>query len=196
MQVQIVSKGIDVSQALRERATGRLEEMMDKYIHREGDGHVHVSREGQGFRSTVAVNLPSGASFQAQGNAADAYAATDEALEHVEKRLRRYKRRLKDHKHDDRAAAFAISILENPVRDEDLDEEREGEEALMAAAKDDPVVVAQSHGRVRTMTPGMAALECSLADGDVVVFRNARHGRTNVCYKRSDGNIGWIDPEG
>ena len=60
MQIQIASKGIDVSQALRERITDRLEEMMDKYIHREGEAQVSISREGSGFRTVCSVHLPSG----------------------------------------------------------------------------------------------------------------------------------------
>ena len=192
MQVQIVSKGIDVSAALRERVQARLAEMMDKYIHRDGEAHVALSREGTGFRSVTAVHLPSGASFQSQGENADAYAAADEALEHLEKRLRRYKRRLKNHKQEDRSEIFAMSILENPIRDEDADSDAEVE---LPDSPDQALVVAQKHGRVRTLTPGMAALECAMADSGVVVFRNARHGRVNVCFKRPDGNIGWIDPE-
>jgi len=191
MQVQIVSKGIDVSQALRERIEGRLEEMMDKYIHREGDANVVVSREGSGFRGVVNLNLPSGASFQSQGDAPDAYSAADEALTHLEKRLRRYKRRLKDHKHEDRAESFAMTILENPVRDAiDSDDDED-----LPAGNSDAMVIAQTHGKVRTLTPGMAALECAMADSGVVIFRNAKHGRVNVVFKRPDGNIGWVDPE-
>ena len=104
MQIQIVSKGIDVSPALRERISGRLDEMMDKYIHREGEAHVSVSREGTGFKTVCSVHLPSGASMEGQGAAQDAYGATDEALTHIEKRLRRYKRRLKDHSKAQKAA--------------------------------------------------------------------------------------------
>jgi len=193
MQVQIVSKGIDVSQALRERVTGRLEEMMDKYIHRDGEANVSMAREGTGFRGVVAIHLPSGASFQAQGNSSDAYGAADEALEHIEKRLRRYKRRLKDHKQEDRAANYAMFVLENPVRDEEEDDDDAA--VLSADSAPDPMVIAQKHGKVRTLTPGMAALECAMADSGVVVFKNAKHGRTNVVFKRTDGNIGWIDPE-
>ena len=192
MQVQIVSKGIDVSQALRARIEGRLEEMMDKYIHRDGEANVSMSREGQGFRGVVALHLPSGASFQSQGQNPDAYAAADEALTHLEKRLRRYKRRLKDRKLEDRAETFAMTILENPVRD-DADEDES--EVALPDGPDQALVVAQKHGKVRTLTPGMAALECAMADSGVVVFRNARHGRVNVCFKRPDGNIGWIDPD-
>lgn len=192
MQVQIVSKGIDVSQALRERIEGRLDEMMDKYIHRDGDANVSMSREGSGFRGVVAVNLPSGASFQSQGNAPDAYAAADEALTHIEKRLRRYKRRLKDHKHEDRAETFAMTILENPIRDV-VDSDNEDDDTPLGNS--DAMVIAQSHGKVRKLTPGMAALECAMADSGVVIFRNAKHGRVNVVFKRPDGNIGWVDPE-
>ena len=91
MNIQIASKGIDVSAALSERITNRLEEMMDKYIHRDGDAQVSISREGTGFRTLCSVHLPSGATMEGKGQAHDGYASADEALEHVEKRLRRYK---------------------------------------------------------------------------------------------------------
>lgn len=186
MQIQIASKGIDVSPALQDRIKGRLEEMMDKYIHREGDAQVFISREGTGFRTSCSVHLPSGASMESQGNAHDGYAAADEALEHIEKRLRRYSRRLKDHNAAEKKNAFSMFILENPVSDDDDEKE---------PANHDPIVIAESDGNLKTMTPGMAALELGLADNGVVVFNNARHGRLNVVFKRSDGNIGWIDPK-
>ncbi len=189
MQVQIVSKGIDVSKALEERIQDRLEEMMDKYIHREGEAQVSIQRDGSGFRTVISVHLPSGASFEGEGRAQDAYPASDEALEHIEKRLRRYKRRLKDHSRKQKAAEAALFVLENPVAPEEV----ETEEAL--PVRDDPMVIAESTGKVRTMTPGMAALEVGLADSGVVVFHNSRHGRLNVVYKRPDGHIGWIDPQ-
>ncbi|MEL7231513.1 MAG: ribosome-associated translation inhibitor RaiA [Pseudomonadota bacterium] len=189
MQVQIVSKGIDVSKALEERIQDRLEEMMDKYIHREGEAQVSIQRDGSGFRTVISVHLPSGATFEGEGRAQDAYPASDEALEHIEKRLRRYKRRLKDHSRKQKAAEAALFVLENPVAPEEV----ETEEAL--PVRDDPMVIAESTGKVRTMTPGMAALEVGLADSGVVVFHNSRHGRLNVVYKRPDGHIGWIDPQ-
>ena len=119
MQIQIVSKGIDVSPALRERISARIDEMMDKYIHREGEAQVSVSKEGNGFKTVCSIHLPSGATMEGQGKGADAYGATDESLEHVEKRLRRYKRRLKDHSQKAKAKNGAMFILENPVRDTD-----------------------------------------------------------------------------
>lgn len=187
MQIQIASKGIDVSTALRERITTRLEDMMDKYIHRDGEAQVSVSREGSGFRTLCSVHLPSGATMEGKGEAHDGYAAADEALEHVEKRLRRYSRRLKEHNAQAKADAFSMFILENPVRDDD-----EEAEDLQAS---EPIVIAEKPGKIRTMTPSMAALELGLADTGVVIFNNAKHGGLNVVFKRSDGNIGWIDPK-
>lgn len=185
MQIQIVSKGIDVSAALQERISDRLEEMMDKYIHREGDAQVSVSREGSGFKTTISLHLPSGANFEADGRAQEAYPATDEALEHIEKRLRRYKRRLKDHSQKAKAKEAAHFILSNPAGPEDDDTD--------ISVPDEPMVIAESTGHIRTLTPGMAALEVGLADSGFVVFHNSRHGGLNVVYKRSDGHIGWID---
>lgn len=187
MQIQIVSKGIDVSPALRERITGKIDEMMDKYIHREGDVQVSVSKEGSGFKTVCSIHLPSGASMEGQGRAADAYAASDEALEHVEKRLRRYKRRLKDHSQQAKAKNASMFILENPVREDDAEDMESG-------GQDEPMIISESVSTIRTLTPGMAALELGLADNGVVVFNNAKHGGINVVFKRSDGNIGWIDP--
>jgi len=187
MQIQIVSKGIDVSPALRERITGKIDEMMDKYIHREGDVQVSVSKEGSGFKTVCSIHLPSGASMEGQGRAADAYAASDEALEHIEKRLRRYKRRLKDHSQQAKAKNASLFILENPVREDDAEDMESG-------GQDEPMIISESVSTIRTLTPGMAALELGLADNGVVVFNNAKHGGINVVFKRSDGNIGWIDP--
>ncbi len=191
MQIQIVSKGIDVSPALRERISGRLEEMMDKYIHRDGEAHVAVSREGSGFRTVCSVHLPSGATMEGQGQAQEAYGATDEALNHMEKRLRRYKRRLKDHSQKAKAKNMSLFVLQDPIGDMDVDDESQDDDVL----QDDPIVIAERQSKIRTMTPSMAALELGLADSGVVVFHNARHGRINVVFKRSDGNIGWVDPE-
>ena len=189
MHIQIVSKGIDVSPALSERIKSRLEDMMDKYIHRDGEMHVAISKEGAGFHTVISAHLPSGATMQSSGSAHDAYAASDEALEHLEKRLRRYKRRLKDHQAEQKAQArelqMAMYVLQNPVQEGDDDEQVPAE----------PLVIAEKKNKIKTMTVSMATLELGLTDSAAIIFNNAAHGGLNVVYKRVDGNIGWIDPE-
>ncbi len=191
MQIQIVSKGIDVSPALRERITARLDEMMDKYIHRDGEAQVSVSKEGTGFKTVCSIHLPSGTSMEGQGQAQDAYGAADESLEHIEKRLRRYKRRLKDHSPQAKAKNAAMFILQNPVSAAELDDDSEDH----AGGEAKPMVIAEMSSKIKTLTPGMAALELGLADNGVIVFHNAKHGGINVVFKRADGNIGWVDPQ-
>jgi ribosomal subunit interface protein len=161
--------------------------MIDKYIHREGEAQVSVSKEGSGFKTVCSIHLPSGATMEGQGVASDAYAASDESLEHVEKRLRRYKRRLKDHSKQAKAKNGTMFVLENPITDNSEDD-------MEYDGNTEPLVIAEKSSKIRTLTPGMAAFELGLADNGVVVFNNARHGGLNVVFKRSDGNIGWIDP--
>jgi hypothetical protein len=45
------------------------------------------------------------------------------------------------------------------------------------------------------MAVAMAVLQLDIADAPVLMFRNAASGNLNVVYRRSDGNVGWIDPE-
>jgi len=187
MQIQIVSKGIDVSAALSQRINDRLEEMMDKYIHRDGEVHVSISKDGPGFHTVISAHLPSGATMQANGTAPDAYGASDEALEHLEKRLRRYKRRLSDHRAEDKAEGLAMYVLQNPVGADDDGTDNQ--------APSEPMVISEQKTEIRTMTVSMASLELGLTDSSAVMFRNAAHGGLNVVFKRADGNVGWIDPQ-
>jgi len=190
MQIHIVSKGIDVSSALSERINGRLEDMMDKYIHRAGEAYVSISKEGSGFNAVISLHLPSGATMAAKGSAQNAYGAADEALGHLEKRLRRYKRRLTDHQAEQKSEALAMYVLQNPVSTEDDDDDDDSN-----APPAEPLVIAEQKTEIRTMTVSMASLELGLTDSSAVVFHNAAHGGLNVVFKRADGNVGWIDPQ-
>jgi ribosome hibernation promoting factor len=96
MPVRISGKNIDIGAALRQRVNERLAEALDKYFDRGYSGHVTVEKDGFGFRTECAIHLDSGATFEAEGMAADAYASADQAAIRMEKQLRRYKRRLKD----------------------------------------------------------------------------------------------------
>ena len=91
-------------------------------VHREGEAQVSVSKEGPGFKTVCSIHLPSGATMEGQGVAADAYTASNEALDHVEKRLRRYKRRLKDHSKKAKAKKVAKKE-EAPAKEEVVKEE-------------------------------------------------------------------------
>ena len=98
MAFRISGQNLDVGGALRERINDRVAEAMAKYFDGGYSGHVTVAREGTGFHTECAVHLDSKITLRAEASAPDAYASADEAVLRMEKQLRRYHRRLKDHR--------------------------------------------------------------------------------------------------
>jgi ribosomal subunit interface protein len=198
MHIQFVSKGIDVSPALRERIEGKVEEGTAKYFNRPGEAFVTAAKEGFGFRVECALHLPSGAFLQATGEGADAYAAAEIAVGHLEKRLRRYKRRLKDHHAENKlelpAEETPIVVFRGNGRAVTLDEDDSDLDDGGATGGSEPVIVAETVGELRTLTVSMAVHEMDVLDTPFMLFRNAASGSLNVVYRRPDGHVGWIDP--
>lgn len=191
MPFRVSGKNIDIGEALRERMSARIQEALGKHFQGGYSGHVTVSRDGFGFRTECAIHLASGITLEAEAMAADAYASADQAALRIEKRLRRYKRRLKD-RHAARAngpmtdaAALEAATYVLTAPETDSDEEM---------TEFNPVVVAESTTTLRQMPVSDAVMELDLTGAPVVVFRHASHGRINVVYRRPDGHIGWVDP--
>src|ERR1700753_3288796 len=132
MTLRISGKSISIGEALRRRVTHRTEELLRKYFDGNYSGHITLSKDGMGFRTDCALHLDSGITLEAESNAADAYASADAALLMIEKRLRRYKSRLKDRSARKHAAAAALSgfdgfvldapsyVIEAPAEDEEV----------------------------------------------------------------------------
>ena len=194
MRIQVAGRQMDVGEALRTRIEGELASGVGKYFDRATDAVVTVAKNGGGsqFEVDCLVHLPSGISLQSQGHGGDAHSAFGEAMEKLEKRVRRYKRRLRNHHAGNKSplpAEEAPAYVLAPLQ-EDTDA---GEDA--PAADSAPLVIAENTVSVRTMTVSTAVLQLDLTDQPALLFRNAAHGGFNVVYRRPDGNIGWIDPE-
>ena len=98
MPFRVSGKNIEIGDALSTRIDDRISEAMGKYFDGGFSGHATVTKEGFGFRTECALHLDTGVTLEAEGKGADAYASADQAAIHIEKRLRRYKRRRTDHK--------------------------------------------------------------------------------------------------
>jgi ribosomal subunit interface protein len=203
MRVHIVGKGVELSDALKERIAEKVTGSVEKYFHRPGEALVAVSRAGRSFfRVDCSLHLPSGAMMNARGEAEDAYVAADEMMARLEKRLRRYGRRLKDRTAVRNAAAkheeTALYVIERADAadidddDEDLAARSNGADHGNGA---EPIIIAESTGELQMMAVGGAVQEMDLTDSPFLLFRNAAHGELNVVYRRPDGHIGWIDPK-
>jgi putative sigma-54 modulation protein len=190
MPFRVSGRNLDIGEALRNRMNARVAEAMAKYFDGGYSGHVTVGKEGFGFRTECAVHLDSGITLHTDGMAADAYASADQAALRIEKRLRRYKRRLKG-----RATArtdMAANELNADTQSYVIaapDHETEEE-----VADFNPVIIAESTTTLERLSVSEAVLELDMTGAPVVVFRHCVSGRVNIVYRRGDGNVGWVDP--
>jgi ribosomal subunit interface protein len=195
MNVQVSGRHVNLGDALRQRISDEIAAGIGKYFDRSGEADVHVGRDGHNFYVDILVRLASGQQLEARGLGPDAHGAFDAALSRLETRIRRYKRRLKNHHAQSSgrtADAQLASLIVLRADDEgDFDEAWDGDAASAPAA----MIIAETEATVKTMPVSMAVLELDLADAPMVLFRNAGHGGLSVVYRRKDGNIGWIDPE-
>ena len=188
MPFRVSGKNLDIGEALRTRISARVAEALVKYFDGGYSGHVTVGKDGFGFRTECAIHLDSGVTLHTDGMAADAYSSADQAALRIEKRLRRYKRRLKGRSasaaNDGDGTADAQSyIIAAP--DHESDEE---------ITDFNPVIIQESTTTLERLSVSDAVMELDMTGAPVVVFRHSASGRVNMVYRRGDGNIGWVDP--
>lgn len=194
MTLRVSGKSISVGEALRDRVSERTNEVLRKYFDGNYSGHITLSKDGIGFRTDCSLHLDSGITLEADSIAADAYVSADQALLLIEKRLRRYKSRLKDRSaRKAYAATAALSdlngaeldapsyVIEAPSHDDDVNEFN-------------PVIIAEATTSLKRYSVSEAVMELDLTGAPVMVFQHGGSGRVNIIYRRPDGNVGWVDP--
>ncbi len=187
MRYQISGKQIDIGESLQTHVQTELSEMVSKYSGRPTDAVVTFSKSAHEYVCETVVHLSTGLSAQAKGHATEIYASFDSSLEKMDKQLRRYKRRLKDH-HKERPQPVELSDAGSYIL-ASTDDSNEVEPESSA-----PVIVAEMEAKIPSISVGEAVMQMELANAPVVVFRNEKNSVLNVVYRRDDGNIGWIDP--
>lgn len=183
MSLRVTGRHMDVGEAFRTRIEERLNEQVAKYFDGNFSGTVVVSKESSRFSCDCTLHLDSGVIFQAAGQSHDPEAAFAAAADRIEKRLRRYKGRLKDHKGNPSTREVAYTVME--AISEEVDE---------VPADYAPAIVAETSIIVGTLSVAGAVMELDRRDSPIVVFKNAGSGAINIVYRRSDGNFGWVDP--
>lgn len=191
MTIRVSGKSISVGEALRERVSDRTDEVLRKYFEGNYSGHVTIGKDKAGFRTDCALHLDSGMTLESEAVAADAYASADQAIGLIERRLKRYKSRLKDRSLRKTAVASAelaaldasSYVIEAPATDDDQE-----------VTAFNPVVIAETTTVLKRLSVSEAVMELDLTGAPVVVFLHGTNGRLNLVYRRADGNVGWIDP--
>jgi ribosomal subunit interface protein len=187
MPFRVSGKNLDLGDALRERISDRIAETVGKYFDGGYSGHVTLAKDGFGIRTECAIHLDSKITLHAEGMAPDAYASADQAALRVEKRLRRYHRRLKDRRAGRGDGSAPVDAASYIIAAPDDD----GEAVIDGFT---PVIIAESTTALKQLSVSDAVIELDMTGAPVLVFRHAAHGGINIVYRRADGHFGWIDP--
>ncbi len=190
MKIMISGKHVDVGESLHAHIERRLEDGVNKYLERVTSINVVISKEAHRFKVDINGNMgtSSGIILKSSAQADDVYACFDAAADKIEKQLRRYKRRLTNHHKQSHGQGNTVLVSAKKYV---LKSDNEAE-----AQDEAPVVIAEKATAVETLTVSEAVMKMDLADLPALMFFNSASGRINVVYRRVDGNISWVDPEG
>ncbi|WP_126975313.1 ribosome hibernation-promoting factor, HPF/YfiA family [Frigidibacter oleivorans] len=187
MRYQISGKGMEVGDALQTHVKSELGETLEKYAGRPTDATVVFSKNAYEYVCEATVHLSTGLTAASTGKAGDIYPAFEACREKMDKQLRRYKRRLKDH-HKERLEPVEFAGAPSYI----LAANGEADDAEPDSLQ--PMIIAEMETKVPTLSVGEAVMQMELSQAAMLVFRNEKSGGVNIVHRRDDGNIGWIDP--
>lgn len=191
MDINVTGRKMNVGAALTQHVEERLESIAEKFFSRTIDAHATFVKEGHLYRVDLSFHANQGINMQARAEADDPYATFELAAEKIEKQLRRYKRRLKNHHHTPQRE-IAVEI----ANDLTLAPEEEDADGMVNGEMPDgpPLIIAENKKEIPHVSVGDAVMLMDLADASVFMFRNRKSDTLDVVYRRPDGNIGWISP--
>ena len=189
MDITVSGKQVELSDALRERVSHELSGITGKYFEHAQDARVTFAKSRLGFSCDINLHAGRGLTLRGEAEGTDAYTAFDKAAAHVGKRLRRYRRRVNEHARDHAQRARPEAARQIILAAEAEDHEEPDTEIHAA-----PTVIAESATEIAHLSVSEAVMRMELADHRVVMFRDVNSGVLNVVYRRTDGNIGWINP--
>ena len=198
MELAIHGKQMDVGEALRTHVTSRLEDINSKYFNRAIDVNVTFSPERHSFiKAHVSLRVGKDIMVQASAVEVNAYASFDSAAEKVAKQLARYKRRLRDHhermEHSPEAELTKARDYILAIKEIDGLSDKEAEDEDVPQGND-PLIIAEVATHIQKMSVSDAVMRMDLSGQSALLFRNPKNNRLNMVYRRTDGNIGWVEP--
>lgn len=194
MDINVTGRKMNVGEALTTHVTDRLQAITEKYFTRSIDASATFHKEGHLTRADISLHANQGINMQARAETDDPYAAFELAADKIEKQLRRYKRRLKNHHAMTGREEMMFEPVRNTVLAPHADEEGDADGATMNGADHQPVIIAEANVEIPRVTVSDAVMLMDLSDSNAFMFRNTKSDTLDVVYRRGDGNIGWISP--
>ena len=186
MQIKITGKHLDIGDALRTHIETKLQSLRERFFEGTVHGNVVLEKRRSLFLTDCTIHLATGLVLQAHAEDGAAMSSADGALAHLEKQLKKYKQRLKDHHRTPREMREPREASRYVIQQE----EHEGDEPTGLHAP----VIAETSAVIPQLSVGEAVMQLDISTTPFVLFHNSKEGRLNVVYRRPDGNIGWLDP--
>ncbi|MDX1923751.1 MAG: ribosome-associated translation inhibitor RaiA [Rickettsiaceae bacterium] len=185
MDIRISGQHFSLGDSLKNHAITRLKEVGEKYFENAISGVVHFSK--QSYITTCDINFNEGTGrhivIKSSAECDDPYSAFDQALAKLEKQLRKYKSKIKNHHFAKISENFidGTEYVINPYSEEE--ETGHG-----------PVTIAERAEKIGKYSVAEAVMKMDLENLPALMFKNASNDRINIVYYRKDGNISWVDP--
>ena len=176
MQVTVIGRHIEATEALKQHATEKLMRL-EKYLPKTIQVVVTLSVVKKVHHIAEAVIKSNGLLIQASEETEEMYSAIDLLIAKLERRVRRYKEKLADHKHQSNKAEGVARPTETSHPEDRI-----------------PQIIKTKRFDLKPMQPEEAVMQMELLDKEFFIFSNAASGHVNVIYKLKDGNVGLIEP--
>jgi ribosomal subunit interface protein len=184
VDVRVSGHQVDTGEALQEHAAQRLLDITEKYFSRAIGANVTFGRgPNNDFTCDILAPIAQGVVLKASHRAHEAQMAFNGAADRIEKQLRRYVRRLKDHQAEPAAYVENAGYTIFSPANEDVDETPEN-----------PMIVAETRVDIPQASVSDAVMLMDLRNTNALLFKNSVSGEHNMIYRREDGNIGWVEP--
>jgi ribosomal subunit interface protein len=187
VDVRVAGHQVDTGESLREHAQQRVAEITEKYFSRSVGANVTFGRgPNNDFTCDIVAPVMQGVVLKASYSAREPQMAFNGAADRIEKQLRRYSNRLKEHKVDDSAQPFVenagYTIFSQPAGTAEEDQ------------ASFPTIVAETMVDIPESSVSDAVMLMDLRNTNALMFKNSATGEFNMLYRREDGNVGWVEP--
>ncbi len=181
MDIRFSGQNLKITEGMKEHLEERLPKF-EKYAPRLVEAHVFLKKEKYIFKAEITLAAKNFHAF-GMGEAKDnIFAAMDEAYERVEKQLKKFRAKSKDHHKqnpkDSAKVARALGMIE--------------EENILP--EDHPKIVRSPAFAPKPMSVEEASLQLEISPEPFLVFMNQNTNIVNVIHKRKDESHGLIEP--
>ena len=185
--ISVSGKQTKVGKSLTEYVQATLIQTLKKYFESFINANILFSKDTINFRCEISIHVEGSIFIQGNALSNDAYGAFNIANEKIKKRLRRYHRKLTDHRLKNKKPLKYLKANQYVIQDPEIKNSKKNIY--------EPVIIAESEDFIKTISVSEAIMLMNLKDQSAIFFKNIQSKRLNILYRRSDGNIGWVDPK-